>query len=63
MFAFSEFFRVGGKGALKRGQAFTSHNTGKKPPKRIRQLRGTVAVNEGNKKAVTKMLPYLKKGH
>lgn len=54
-------FRVGGTGTVKRKQAFKSHNTGKKSPKRIRQLRGALVVDESNQKSVTKMLPYLKK--
>jgi large subunit ribosomal protein L35 len=56
-------FRVGGKKTVKRGQAYTSHNTAKKSPKRIRNLRGLVTVSAANLKAVKGLLPYLGKGH
>jgi large subunit ribosomal protein L35 len=50
--------RVSASGRIKRAQAYTSHNTAKKTPKRRRQLRGTVAVDDANKSALARMLPY-----
>lgn len=55
--------RAGGKGKLKRGRAFKSHNTAKKTPKQRRQLRGSVIVDETNAPAIRRLLPYLGKGH
>lgn len=54
-------FRFNAKGKLKRSQAFKSHNTAKKSPKRIRTLRGLVPVSMEDVKAIRNMLPYLKK--
>lgn len=56
-------FRCGGKGTLKRAQTNKSHNTAKRSPKRIRQLRGLVVVDSTNRRAVLKMMPYAGKGH
>lgn len=50
-------FRVMAKGRLKRGRAATSHNTGKKSAKRMRQLRGTAGVHTTNQEAIYKLLP------
>jgi large subunit ribosomal protein L35 len=54
----SKKFRVSRKGRVKRAQAFTSHNTAKKSPKRLRRLRAILTVDETNTKAVKRMLPY-----
>jgi large subunit ribosomal protein L35 len=54
----SKKFRISRKGRVKRAQAFTSHNTAKKSPKRVRQLRTILTVDDTNIKAVKKMLPY-----
>jgi len=51
-------FRVSRKGRVKRAQAFTSHNTAKKSPKRLRRLRAIITLDDANAKAVKKMLPY-----
>ena len=51
-------FRVNANGLVKRRQANRSHNTAKKTPKRVRQLRGLVATSAGDAKKVKKMLPY-----
>ena len=53
-------FRVGGNGRVKRRQANTSHNTAKRAPKRMRQLRGNANLNEANLRSVEGMLPYSK---
>ena len=54
-------FRFNAKGKLKRAQAFKSHNTAKKSPKRLRTLRGFIAVSMEDVKAIRNMLPYLRK--
>jgi large subunit ribosomal protein L35 len=56
-------FRVGAKGTLKRAQAFTSHMTAKRGPKRRRRLRAIVVVDKTNSGAVRRQLPYAGKGH
>ena len=54
-------FRVSGKGkAIKHARARTSHNTGKKPAKRMRQLRGNTGIDSTNERLVRGMLPYSK---
>ncbi len=52
-------FRERGNGSVKRAQAFTSHNTAKKSPKRIRNLRKSVTVDDANMNSVKGLLPYL----
>ncbi|RMG42408.1 MAG: 50S ribosomal protein L35 [Candidatus Dadabacteria bacterium] len=54
-------YRANASGKLKRGQAFKSHNTAKKTPKRRRQLRGSVEVSAADKRTARRLLPYLKK--
>ena len=49
-------FRVNAKGKLKRAQAFKSHHTGKKTPKRRRQLRACKRVDSANLGAVKRQL-------
>lgn len=51
-------FRVTGKGRVKRSQANTSHNTGKKSAGHMRRLRGRLVVDKTNEKAVKRQLPY-----
>jgi large subunit ribosomal protein L35 len=51
-------YRVG-KNGVKRAQAGTSHNTGKKRQKRKRLLRGNKSVDKTNMGAVKGQLPYL----
>lgn len=48
---------------LKRAQAYMSHNTAKKSPKRARQLRGKEWVDSANEKGAYRMLPYHMKKH
>lgn len=50
--------RVGGTGRVKFARARTSHNTGHKSAKRMRQLRGTKVVDRTNIDAVSGLLPY-----
>ena len=50
-------FRVRPGGTVKRGQAFKRHILTKKTTKNKRQLRGTVAVHEGDMASVARMLP------
>jgi large subunit ribosomal protein L35 len=51
-------FRRTGKGQYKRAQAYLSHNTAKKTPKRRMNLRKIVLVDDTNVMAVRRMLPY-----
>jgi large subunit ribosomal protein L35 len=53
----SKKFRVTGKGKIKRSQAFMSHNTAKKSPKRVRNLRKMTYVDPVDVPAVKAMLP------
>ena len=52
--------RVKANGRIKRAQAFTSHNTAKKGPKRRRQLRGILELDKTNMHAAKRLLPYMK---
>ncbi len=51
-------FKKTASGKLKRHKAFTSHLTGKKSPKRIRQLRKAGLVSESDMKRIKQLLPY-----
>lgn len=51
-------FKKTASGKLKRSKAFTSHLTGKKSPKRIRQLRKAGLVSESDQKRIKQLLPY-----
>jgi large subunit ribosomal protein L35 len=51
-------FRVRGSGSVKRSQAFKRHILTKRTTKNKRQLRGSLAVDPTNAKAVAAMLPY-----
>lgn len=53
----SKKFRVCGSGRVKRKQANTSHNTGKKSASHMRHLRGGKMVDKTNLDAVRAMLP------
>ncbi|MDO5713704.1 MAG: 50S ribosomal protein L35 [Tissierellia bacterium] len=44
-------------GKLKRFKAFRSHITGKKSPKRIRNLRKSSLVSKGDQKRIDQMIP------
>jgi large subunit ribosomal protein L35 len=50
-------FRVGGTGVVKHGRGNRSHNTAKRAPKRMRQLRGTVVLDKTNNKRLERLLP------
>jgi large subunit ribosomal protein L35 len=50
-------FKRTGTGKLKRFKAFKSHLTGKKSPKRIRNLRKSTLVSAGDTKRINHMIP------
>ena len=52
-------FNATGSGKIKRNKAFSSHILTKKSTKRKRNLRKSDLVDEVNRKAVKRMLPYL----
>ena len=54
-------FRANAKGLLKRKQAFKSHHTAKKTPKRRRQLRGFKLLDKADRGALKVFLPYLRR--
>lgn len=54
----SKKFRVTGSGRVKRKRANTSHNTGKKPAKRMRQLRSGKMVDKTNLDSLKTMLSH-----
>ena len=51
-------FKRTASGKLKRGSAFKSHLTGKKSPKRVRQLRKSSLVSKSDQKRIDPLLPY-----
>ncbi|MCR2045260.1 50S ribosomal protein L35 [Anaerosalibacter massiliensis] len=51
-------FKKTGTGKLKRHKAYKSHKTGKKSPKRIRNLRKPAIVSDGDYKRIKNLLPY-----
>ena len=53
--------KVGGNGRIKRSKAYTSHNTAKKSPKRIRRLRKMETLNKANENNAKRQLPYRNK--
>ena len=53
-------YRVSGNGKVKKAQAGTSHNSGKKSSKRIRQLRSRTGIDSTNDHEVRRLLPYSK---
>ena len=50
-------FRKTGKGKVKRSRAFGSHILTKKAPKRKRGLRGTVMMDQTDKKLIKRLMP------
>ena len=54
-------YRANAKGKVKRGRANRSHNTAKRAPKRMRQLRSSTLVSVSDMPNVMRMLPYLGK--
>ena len=50
--------RVGGTGRLKKAQANTSHNTGKRSSKRNRHLRKRTNIDPTNEGLLRGQLPY-----
>ncbi len=51
-------FKKTATGKIKRAKAYKGHNTGKKSPKRVRNLRKNTLVSEGDQKRVEKLIPY-----
>lgn len=51
-------FKKTGTGKLRRYKAYKSHKTGKKSPKRIRNLRKGAVVSESDYKRIKNLLPY-----
>lgn len=50
-------FKRTGTGKLKRYKAFKSHKTGKKSPKRVRNLRKSALVSDGDQRRIDSLLP------
>lgn len=50
-------FKRTGSGKLKRFKAYKSHITGKKSPKRIRNLRQSTTVSNADMKRIGNMIP------
>mgnify|MGYP001480152966 CR=1 FL=1 len=50
-------FKRTGSGKLRRYKAYKSHITGKKSPKRIRNLRKGSLVSKGDQKRIDNMIP------
>mgnify|MGYP003813445585 CR=1 FL=1 len=50
-------FKRTGSGKIKRYQAYKSHLTGKKSPKRVRRLRKSAVVSKGDQKRINSLLP------
>ena len=50
--------KVTGSGKFKRAQANTSHNTAKKPSKRMRKLRQRKVLDKVETAALRRLLPY-----
>ncbi|NLJ59017.1 MAG: 50S ribosomal protein L35 [Tissierellia bacterium] len=55
--AAKRFFKTG-SGRIKRSKAGKNHFTGKKSPKRIRNLRKGTLVSEADEKKIGKLIPY-----
>lgn len=51
-------FKKTGTGKLKRAKAYKSHKTGKKSPKRVRNLRKPAIVSKSDHKRIKDLLPY-----
>lgn len=50
-------FKRTGTGKLRRFKAYKSHLTGKKSPKRIRNLRKSSLVSAGDQRRIDRMIP------
>jgi large subunit ribosomal protein L35 len=50
--------KIKGSGRIVRGQAGVRHNTGKKRPKRKRNLHGTKTLDRGNETMVKISMPH-----
>lgn len=50
-------FKRTGTGKIKRHKAYRSHLTGKKSPKRVRNLRKSSTVSKGDQKRINDMIP------
>lgn len=50
-------FKRTGSGKIRRYKAYKSHITGKKSPKRIRNLRKGSLVSKGDQKRIDNMIP------
>ncbi|HAE91447.1 MULTISPECIES: 50S ribosomal protein L35 [Tissierella] len=50
-------FKRTGSGLLKRYKAYKSHKTGKKSPKRVRNLRKGTLVSKGDQRRIDSMIP------
>lgn len=50
-------FKRTATGLLKRFKAYKSHKTGKKSPKRVRNLRKGTLVSRGDQRRIDSMLP------
>ncbi len=51
-------FKITGTGKVRRRKAYKSHLLTGKPAKRMRRLRSGDTVNDANKDAIKKLLPY-----
>ncbi|RME60873.1 MAG: 50S ribosomal protein L35 [Candidatus Dadabacteria bacterium] len=59
---YAKKFRVRKSGSVKRAQAFTSHNSGKRRSKRTRRLRKIVQVSKADVGKIKREMPYLRIG-
>ncbi|NLK43763.1 MAG: 50S ribosomal protein L35 [Tissierellia bacterium] len=50
-------FKRTGTGKIRRYKAYKSHKTGKKSPKRVRNLRQGTLVSKGDQKRIDSMIP------
>lgn len=51
-------FKVGGTGTVTHARAATSHNSGKKSAKRMRQLKGKIRLDDTSVRGLARQLPY-----
>lgn len=51
-------FKKTGTGKMKRYKAYKRHNTGKKRPKSVRNLRKGTVVSSGDQRRISTLLPY-----
>ncbi|NLV87742.1 MAG: 50S ribosomal protein L35 [Tissierellia bacterium] len=50
-------FKRTGTGKIRRYKAYKSHKTGKKSPKRVRNLRKGALVSKGDQRRIDSMIP------